>query len=91
MDFLFHNPYRRHNACDSTLTRKVMMMTVKYKEIKVQLIGNDGNAFAIMGAVSKALKHADVPQEDIDAYLQESMSGDYDNLLRTAMKYVEVS
>ena len=91
MDFLFHNPYRRHNACDSTLTRKVMMMTVKYKQIKVQLIGNDGNAFAIMGTVSKALKHANVPQEDIDAYLQESMSGDYDNLLRTAMKYVEVS
>lgn len=91
MDSIFHNPYRRHNACDSTLTRKVMMMTVKYKEIKVQLIGNDGNAFAIMGTVSKALKQANIPQEDIDAYLQESMSGDYDNLLRTAMKYVEVS
>lgn len=72
-------------------TRKVMMMTVKYKQIKVQLIGNDGNAFAIMGTVSKALKQANIPQEDIDAYLQESMSGDYDNLLRTAMKYVEVS
>ena len=44
-----------------------------------------------MGTVSKALKQANIPQEDIDAYLQESMSGDYDNLLRTAMKYVEVS
>ena len=31
-------------------------MTVKYPEITVELIGQDGNAFAILGAVHKALK-----------------------------------
>lgn len=59
--------------------------------VEVQLTGNDGNAFAIMGAVQKALKKAGATKEELDQYLQESMSGDYDNLLRTAMKWVEVN
>lgn len=59
--------------------------------VEVQLSGQDGNAFAIMGSVQKALKQAGATKEDIDTYLSESMSGDYDNLLRTAMKYVEVN
>lgn len=63
----------------------------KYPEIEVQLVGNDGNAWAIMGAVSEALKDAGVSQEEINAYMKESMSGDYDHLLRTAMEYVNVS
>lgn len=60
-------------------------------DVEVQLTGNDGNAFAIMGAVKKALKRAGATQEELDEYLKESMSGDYDNLLRTAMKWVEVN
>lgn len=67
------------------------MSSVKYPEIKVQLSGNDGNAFAIMGAVSKALRRADVSQSEIDQYLNQSMSGDYDNLIQTAMRWVSVS
>jgi len=59
--------------------------------VEVQLTGEDGNAFAIMASVKKALRQAGATKEDIEAYLAESMSGDYDNLLRTAMKYVEVN
>lgn len=33
-------------------------MTPKYTDIEVQLTGQDGNAFAIIGRVSKALKNA---------------------------------
>jgi len=44
-----------------------------------------------MAQVQKALKKVGATREDIDTYLEESMSGDYDNLLRTAMKYVEVN
>lgn len=60
----------------------------KYPEIEVQLSGNDGNAFAIMGAVKKALKQAKVPADEIAEYTKQSMSGDYDNLLRVAMAWV---
>ncbi len=63
---------------------------MKYPEVHVQLTGEDGNAFAIMGAVSKALKRAGVPAEEISKYKGESMSGDYDNLLQTAMRWVDV-
>ena len=59
-------------------------------DIDVQLTGNDGNAFAIMANVGSALKEAGATQEQVDAYYSESTSGDSDNLLRTAMKYVNV-
>jgi hypothetical protein len=63
----------------------------KYPEIKVQLTGQDGNAFAIMGAVSRELRKAGVSKDEINEYTKQSMSGDYDNLLRTAMEWVEVA
>ena len=59
-------------------------------DITVQLTGNDGNAFAIMAAVKKAIVAAGATPEQITQYTMDSMSGDYDNLLRTAMKWVEV-
>jgi hypothetical protein len=62
----------------------------KYEEITVKLTGEDGNAFAVMGAVTKALRRAGVSAETIKQYQDESTSGDYDNLLRTAMKWVNV-
>jgi TolB-like protein len=63
---------------------------IKYPEVEVQLIGNDGNAYAIMGAVRRALKRARVSADEIDEYVKQSMSGDYDNLLRVAMSWVTV-
>jgi hypothetical protein len=57
----------------------------------VQLTGNDGNAFAIMGSVRSALRRAGATKEQIDEYSNASMSGDYDNLLRVAMEWVEVN
>ena len=67
------------------------MTDVKYPNINVQLTDEDDNAFSIMGAVSKALRKAGVPAEKIKKYTNESMSGDYDNLFRTAMSWVNVS
>lgn len=64
---------------------------VKYPEIEVELIGRDGNAFAILGAVQKELKRAKVPQEEITNFLDEATSGDYDYLLQTVMNWVMVS
>ena len=61
---------------------------VKYPNVKVQLVGEDGNAFAIMGRVGKALKRAGVPKAEVDAYYAESMGGDYDHLLQTVMKWI---
>ncbi len=62
----------------------------KYPDVEVQLVGEDGNAFAIMGRVMSALKDAGVAKDEIDQYYAESTSGDYDNLLRTAVEWVSV-
>tara|TARA_R110001583_G_scaffold183718_1_gene342470 strand:+ start:297 stop:485 length:189 start_codon:yes stop_codon:yes gene_type:complete len=56
----------------------------------VKLTGEDGNAFAIMGTVAKALQKAGFSQEHIAKYYEDSSSGDYDNLIRVAMKYANV-
>ena len=66
-------------------------MEVKYPEIEVQLTGESGNAFAIIGRVSKALGQADVPKEVIAMFRAEATSGDYDHVLQTAMRWVEVA
>lgn len=57
--------------------------------LKVKLVGEDGNAFLILGKVSKALRstgHEDLATE----FMQEATVGDYDYLLATVMKYVEI-
>jgi hypothetical protein len=61
----------------------------RYPEVQVQLSGEDGNAFAILGRTSAALRTAGVAQEEIDAYFAEATSGDYDHLLHTTMAWVD--
>ena len=56
----------------------------------VKLIGEDGNAFSIMGLVKKTLKHAGADKEYVDKYLNEATSGDYDHLLVVSIEYVNV-
>lgn len=66
-------------------------MIPKYPDVVVQLTGEDGNAFSIMGTVSRELqKQAKVDQSVVDDYMEESMAGDYYSLLKTAMKWVTV-
>ena len=64
---------------------------VRYPNIEVKLVGTDGNAFAIIGRVTKALKRAKVSSQEVSRFQAEAMSGDYNNLLATAMKWISVS
>jgi hypothetical protein len=61
----------------------------RYPDVQVQLTGEDGNAFAILGRTAAAMRHAGVPQEEIDAYFSEATSGDYNHLLHTTMTWVD--
>lgn len=62
----------------------------RHPEITVQLTDTDGNAFAILGTVQRALRRAGLPQEERDEFLAEATAGDYDHLLQTVMAWVEV-
>ena len=62
----------------------------KYPEIVIQLTGENGNAFVILGKVRKALLRGGVKDSEVKKFQEEAMSGDYDNLLQTAMRWVTV-
>lgn len=62
----------------------------KYPDICVQLSGTDGNAFALLGKVQRALREHNLPNDVVDAFLEEAMAGDYDHLLRTCCDWVIV-
>jgi len=63
---------------------------IKYPEIIVQLTGEEGNAFAILGRVSRAMRQAGLNQAQINEYTNEAMAGTYDDLLQATLKYVTV-
>ena len=65
-------------------------MDVKYPEVTVKLTGEDGNAYAILGAVRNALRKAGCDKDELNKFTTEATSGDYDNVLMTAMRWVEV-
>jgi len=55
----------------------------------VKLIGEDGNAFNILGKVKRALVKAGM-HEEAKAFMEEATAGDYNHLLATVQKYVDV-
>jgi len=56
-------------------------------KVAVRLVGEDGNAFAILGRVSKALRRAGMP-EKAEEYLARATAGDYNHLLAVTLEYV---
>ena len=63
---------------------------------EITLVGQDGNAFNLLGiakrAASKHNRTADDDDKiDWDAIQTEAMSGDYDHLLQTLMKHFVVN
>lgn len=59
-------------------------------EVTVKLLGQDGNAFAILGSVSRAMKKAGWTQQQIGEYLNEATLGDYNHLLSVTNDYVNI-
>lgn len=64
-------------------------MVVKYPDVHVNLVGEDGNAFFILARVSDAMRRAGVPKSEIDQFRTEAMASDYNHLLRTVTEWVD--
>jgi hypothetical protein len=58
---------------------------------KLKLVGEDGNAFAILGRAFSVARKAGWSKEKISQFQKEATSGNYDHLLQTCMKYFEVT
>lgn len=63
----------------------------KFPNVAVQLTGTDGNAFALVGKVTKALKRAGEPDAAKACQDEAFAAGSYDELLVVLMSYVDVS
>lgn len=55
----------------------------------VALVGEDGNAFAILGRVKQAMQRDGWSPEEIKEYTDRATSGDYDELLATTLEYAD--
>ncbi len=63
---------------------------MKYPNITVKLTGTDGNSMMIIGKVRAALRANKIPDSEIVKFTEEATSGDYDNVLTTCMRWVNV-
>ena len=59
------------------------------KRVRMNLVGLDGNAFALMGAFQKNARRQGWTQDQIDKVLDECTSGDYNHLLRVLIAHTE--
>tara|TARA_R100000963_G_C4630747_1_gene95908 strand:+ start:950 stop:1174 length:225 start_codon:yes stop_codon:yes gene_type:complete len=50
----------------------------------------DGNAYAIIGRASKAIRQTGATKEYIQQFRAEATSGDYDHVMATVERYCEV-
>ncbi len=57
------------------------------KKVKLKLVGLDGNAFSLMGAFQRQATAEGWTRDEIKVVLDNCMSGDYDNLLRTLTEH----
>ena len=64
-------------------------MTINTKKIQLDLVGIDGNAYAIMGTFQRQARREGWTKEEIDSVLKEAQSGDYDHLLKTIMAHCD--
>lgn len=56
---------------------------------KFDLVGVDGNAFNIMAYVRTAMREAVFSKKEIDEYLKDCISGNYDHLISLSVEMVE--
>lgn len=59
--------------------------------LTVHLAGPDGNAFCILGNVQRLLKQAGYNKQEIDEVIKEAMSSDYNHLLETIGKVLDLT
>ncbi len=60
----------------------------KYPDITIPLVGEDGNAFSILGRVKRIMRRNGIESE-WQSFHSEATSGDYDNLLVTVLRWFQ--
>ena len=66
------------------------MSSPKYPEITVNLVGENGNAFYILGKCLSAMRRANITKEDQDEFYRQATASDYNHLLITCLEWFNV-
>ena len=56
---------------------------------KYNLICIDGNAFNVMGYTRTVMRREGFTREEIDSYLKDAMSSDYNHLLAVSVEMID--
>ena len=67
-----------------------MAMVIKHPEITVQLVGQDGNVFNLMGIVANALRKNGFGEEVQEFITEVTSSQSYHEVLAIMMRWVDV-
>lgn len=62
------------------------MSKLPNKTVDLELVGLDGNAFALMGAFQRQAKREGWSKDEIQIVMDECQADDYNHLLRTLMQ-----
>ena len=66
------------------------MNEIKYPDLTVNIIGINGNAFCILGVCTREMRRHKLPQSEIDSFMNEATSGDYNHLLCVVTEWFNV-
>lgn len=70
------------------MTKLFSATNPRFPHIKVRLVGEDGNAFAILGRVMKAMRRAKLDDAIVKEFSAQATGGDYEQLLHTVLCWV---
>lgn len=63
----------------------------RYSEVTVSLVGTDGNSFALIGRVQRALQDAGIESSEVVEFTEKCFkASSYDELLQFLMETVNV-
>lgn len=68
---------------------QVSVMTTKYPQIKVKLVSHDSSALSIVMRCCEAGRRAGLSSQELGEFRSEALSGDYENVISTALSYSE--
>ncbi len=60
-----------------------------YPDVRVKLVGENGNAFNLLGICRRAAEAAGVPADEIKAFANDATSGDYNHFLGVCQRWFD--
>jgi len=88
---MFNRTEQKRGQHEGLLGLTDSLLSPRENKPKLKMVGEDGNAFFIIGRAQRAWKKAGLPQDEWEQIRDKMTGGDYNDLIRTAMTYFDAS